>query len=450
MNIFSKIGRRLKPLLLCCALMAPGSAFAQRAGSAHLNVAKRRQLFDLVWTRVRDRFYDVKMNGVDWNAVRRRYEPKALKAPDDAAFYLTLNQMLGELRQSHLGVRGPEEARDMAADKSRKGDGLQGETGITALLLGNQVVITRVAANSAGIEAGIKPGQILTAVDDKPLTPRLKRILDRKPAMREGEKRVAVWALARGLLAGPVGQKVKVTVTSGEGAAPTTVTVTRRSPSGQMLTFGALPPIPSEVETRTLANGIGYIRFNIFLMPLLDPIRKAVGDMVTANAPGIILDLRGNPGGLGGMAPAIAGMFVSDPANLGTMKMRASELKFPIFPQQPHFGGPLIILTDEASLSTSEILAGGLQEIKRAVVIGRPTGGMALPSQVEELPGGGEFQYAFADFHTPKGVRLEGRGVTPDIAVALTPQLLLAHPDPILDAALAYLANPKSQATVAK
>ncbi len=437
------------PLLLCITLMGSGSAFAQRAGSSHLNTAMRHRLFDLVWTRVRDSFYDAKMNGVNWNAVRKRYEPKALKAPDDAAFYLTLNQMLGELGQSHLGVQGPEEARDMPSNKSKTGEDKQGETGITALLISNQAVITRVAANSSGADAGIKPGQILTAVDDKPLQPRLKRIFSRKPGLREGEQRVAVWALARGLLAGPVGQKVKVTVTSGEESAPKTVTVTRRAPSGQTLTFGALPPIPSEVETRTLANGIGYIRFNIFLTPLLDPIRKAVGDMAAANAPAIILDLRENPGGLGGMAPAIAGMFVSGPANLGAMKMRASELKFPIFPQPPHFTGPLVILTDEASLSTSEILAGGMQEIKRAVVIGRQTGGMALPSLVEELPGGGEFQYIVADFHTPKGFRIEGKGVTPDIAVALTPQLLLAHPDPILDAALAYLANPQPK-TAAK
>ncbi len=446
-----KYGTRLAALLLLCgALTVPLTGFAKRVEPARLNVAMRRRLFDLVWTRVRDRFYDVKMNGVDWNAVRRRYEPKALQAPTDDAFYQTLNQMLGELKQSHLGVRGPEEAQDMANGKPATDSARDGETGITALLIGGAPVITRVAEHSAAADAGIKPGQSLIAINGKPLATGLKRINDRKPALREGEKRVAVWALTRSLLAGPVGQTVKITVSNADGSPAKTIALTRRASAGQFLTFGALPPIPSEVETRTLANGVGYIRFNIFLMPLLTPIRKAIQDMAAANAPAIILDLRDNPGGLGGMAPALAGMFVSSPTNLGTMKTRATELKFPIFPQQPHYDGPLVILTDEASLSTSEILAGGLQEIKRAVVFGRATGGMVLPSQVEELPGGGEFQYAFADFHTPKGVRLEGRGVTPDVEVTLTPQLLLAHPDPTLDAALAYLAKPQTSSTAVK
>ena len=451
---FVKFGIRLATVFFIgSALLIPSASLAQRAGSSRLSVATRRQLFDLVWTRVRDRFYDAKMNGVDWNGVRKRYEPKALKAIDDTAFYLTLNQMLGELGQSHLGVRAPEEAQELASskpDKAAARSDIQGETGITALLIDGQAVITRIAANSAAAEAGLKPGQILAAVDDKPLAPRIKRILDRKPVLREGEKRVDVWALTRGLLAGSVGEKVKVTVTNGESGASVVYTLARRVPSGKTIQFGALPPIPSETETRTLTNSIGYIRFNIFLMPLLDPIRKAVQDMVTAKVPAIIIDLRDNPGGLGGMASAVAGLFVKTQANLGTMKTRTTELKFPVFPQEPHFDGPLVLLTDEISLSTSEILAGGLQEIKRAVVIGRATGGMALPSQVEELPGGGEFQYVFADLHTPKGVRLEGRGVTPDISVALTPALLLAHPDPILDAALAYLAKLQVQTSALK
>lgn len=448
MSKFYKGNSRFRPLLLLvCALMLVCTLSALGAEPAHLSVAMRRRLFDLVWTRVRDRHYDPKMNGLDWNAVRRRYEPKALQAQNDAAFYQTLNQMLSELGQSHLGVRAPEEARDMAGDKPAPASDRQGETGITALLLGEQPVITRVVANSAGAEAGIKPGQVLTAVDDKPLNPRVKHILERKPALREGEKRVAVWALMRGLLNGSVGQTVKVTVTNPGGDVPRTYTLKLRPATGNMIRFGALPPIPSEVETRTLAGGVGYIRFNIFLMPLLDSIRKAIQDFTAANAPGIILDLRDNPGGLGSMAPALAGLFVSSPTDLGTMRTRATELKFPVFPQQPYYSGPLVVLTDEAALSTSEILAAGLQEIKRAVVIGRATGGMVLPSQVEELPGGGEFQYVFADFHTPKGIRLEGRGVTPDIPVALTPQLLLSHPDPVLDAALAYLAKPHPPST---
>ena len=222
--------------------------------------------------------------------------------------------------------------------------------------------------------------------------------------------------------------------------------ITRQTPSGQFLQFGGAAAAAVRSRNAAIGSGIGYVRFNIFLFPLMEQVRQAVQKMAADHATGIILDLRENPGGIGAMAESVAGLFMDRLTDLGTMRTRAMSLKFPVFPQPPRYTGPLVILTDEASLSTSEILAGGLQEIKRAIVIGRVTGGMVLPSQVEELPGGGEFQYVFADFHTPKGARLEGRGVMPDIAVELTPALLRANPDPILDRAIDYL---RAQAGVA-
>ncbi len=418
---------------LLCAL--PTRAQSQAAHT--LTLAQRANIFTLVWTRVRDKHYDPKLNGLDWNAARARYQPRALKAPTDAAFYQTLNEMLGELKQSHLGVRAPEEAQALSADHPTAPGPSTGDTGLTALLIGGQAVVTRVEPDSGAEKAGIKPGFVLTDVAGKSLAPLLKRIQDRKPALREGEQRVGVWALVRGLLAGPADQKVAVTAL--DGGKSQVYQIMRQVPSGQIITFGALPPIPSVVESKTLDGNIGYVRFNIFLFPIMEQIRQAVQKMADDHVTGIILDVRENPGGIGSMAETIAGLFMSKPADLGTMQTRVASLKFPVFPQSPYYAGPLVILTDEASLSTSELLAGGLQEIKRAIVIGRATGGMVLPSQVEELPGGGEFQYVFADFHTPRGVRLEGRGVLPDISIDLTPALLLAHPDPILDRAVEYV-----------
>ena len=458
-------------LTLSVPALRPAPVCAQTQTGHTLTPAQRKNIFMLVWTRVRDRHYDPKMNGVDWNAVRTRYEPRALKATTEAAFYQTLNEMLGELKQSHLGVRPPEDAEALSAGHPTAPGSGTGDTGLTALLIGGQAVVTRVEPGSGADKAGLKPGFVLTAIGGKPLAPLIKRILERKPAMREGEQHVAVWALARGLLAGQAGQKVSVTASSGgnepndkttdarptEAKAPVTNTpnahtqtyeITRQTPSGQFLQFGALPPLPSEVEIRRLDGNIGYVRFNIFLFGLMDQVRQAVQKMAADHVSGIILDLRENPGGIGAMAESVAGLFMDKQTDLGTMRTRALSLKFPVFPQPPRYTGPLVILTDEASLSTSELLAGGLQEIKRAVIVGRPTGGMVLPSEVEELPGGGEFQYVFADFHTPKGVRLEGRGVLPDLPVELTPGLLLAHPDPILDKAIDYVRGQAGKTTV--
>jgi carboxyl-terminal processing protease len=100
------------------------------------------------------------------------------------------------------------------------------------------------------------------------------------------------------------------------------------------------------------------------------------------------------------------------------------------------FTGPVAILTDEGTASASEMLAAGLQEAKRAIVVGDVTLGAVLPSVIEALPGGAVMQYVVADFKTPKGVLLEGRGVQPDRRVIETRSGLQTGRDPVLDAAL--------------
>src|SRR5690606_39194454 len=126
---------------------------------------------------------------------------------------------------------------------------------------------------------------------------------------------------------------------------------------------------------------------------------------------GLVLDLRGNPGGLGGMAMGMSGWLVREVAALGTMKSRESDLRFVVNPQVSSYGGPVAILVDELSASTSEILAAGLQDLGRARVFGRRTPGAALPSQFERLPNGDAFQYAVATYVSSGGRTLEGNGV---------------------------------------
>src|SRR6476659_717919 len=135
------------------------------------------------------------------------------------------------------------------------------------------------------------------------------------------------------------------------------------------------------------------------------------------------------------MAPGIAGVLGEKATSLGTMTMRAGYTRFFVNPQPNPYLGPVVILTDGGSASTSEIFAGGLQELERAVVVGERTAGAALPSFFQKLPTGALFQYAIGDFKTPKGMLIEGRGVAPDIEVKLTRRALLEGRDPQLDAA---------------
>jgi len=166
----------------------------------------------------------------------------------------------------------------------------------------------------------------------------------------------------------------------------------------------------------------------------MDRIRAAIRGM--SDAPGLIIDLRGNPGGFGAMANGLAGLLETKQTSLGVMSMRAAKINFVVYPQAGAYDGPVVILTDSGSASTSEVFAAGLQELGRAVVVGERSMGAALPSYIEKLPTGALFQYAIADFKTPKGVLIEGRGVVPDVEMNLTRAALLAGHDPQLDAAI--------------
>ncbi|HVG18600.1 MAG TPA: S41 family peptidase, partial [Blastocatellia bacterium] len=216
---------------------------------------------------------------------------------------------------------------------------------------------------------------------------------------------------------------------------PREAVITRERLKGEMSpAFGNFPPQYTEFEAKRLDDKIGYIRFNIFVMMLMDKIRAAIRGM--NDAPGIVIDLRGNPGGVGAMANGIAGMLETKQVSLGVMKLRTSQLSFIAFPQPGAYGGPVAILIDDGSASTSEVFAAGMQELGRAIIVGERSMGAALPSQIMQLPTGARLQYAIADFKTPKGVLIEGRGVKPDVEVALTRRALLEGRDSQLEAAV--------------
>jgi carboxyl-terminal processing protease len=171
----------------------------------------------------------------------------------------------------------------------------------------------------------------------------------------------------------------------------------------------------------------------MFAMPLMAKIREAIRSM--SDASGLIFDLRGNPGGFGGMSSGIAGLLESTRTSLGTMTMRNGRQNFAVIPQANPYLGPVVILIDGLSGSTSEVFSAGMQEIGRALIVGEKSVGAALPSVFQKLPTGARFQYAIADFRTPKGVLIEGRGVIPNVEIKLTREMLLKGGDPQLAAA---------------
>src|SRR5262249_54081145 len=194
----------------------------------------------------------------------------------------------------------------------------------------------------------------------------------------------------------------------------------------------------------------GVIRFNVWMATVDAEFQRAMDGMRGAN--GIVIDLRGNPGGLAAMLMGISGHFVGERVTLGVMKTRDNELRFVANPRlvsangervQP-FSGPVAILVDSMSGSASECFAGGMQSIGRARIFGQTSMGQALPALFDRLPNGDVLIHAYGDFVTANGTRLEGRGVIPDQPVPLTRADLLANRDATLDAALEWIDRAKA------
>jgi len=157
---------------------------------------------------------------------------------------------------------------------------------------------------------------------------------------------------------------------------------------------------------------------------------------------GVIIDLRGNPGGLGAMAMGMSGWFIEGKGQrLGVMTLRTGDLKFVINPRPQSYQGPVAVLVDEVSASTSEIMAGGLKDLGRARLFGVTTAGAALPSVIDKLPNGDGFQYAIANYISEGGEQLEGQGVVPHVEIIADRAMLLEKGDPVLHAAVEWINN---------
>jgi carboxyl-terminal processing protease len=416
-------------LLLCLSATAQAGYTAQSVAGGVAPAASdvRQQTFDIVWRTVKEKHFDPKLGGVDWDKVREQYAPRAASAKTDSEFYEVLRQMLGELHQSHFNIIAPE---DIVQDDSPEPKG--GSIGIDLRLVDGRAVVTRVEPGSKAAVAGLRTGFVIDKVDDTTVEQVIATFAKSKESQAITKLRITRALLGR--INGAPETTVRITYLD-ERDQPHEVIVARERLKGEMSPrFGNFPPQYTEFEAKRLSGGIGYIRFNVFVISVMERIRAAIRGM--SDAPGIIIDLRGNPGGLGGMAPGIAGVLEKEPTSLGTMQMRSDYQRFAVFPQPNPYLGAVVVLTDGGSASTSEIFAAGMQEIGRAVVVGERTVGAALPSVIQKLPTGALFQYAIADFKTPKGTLIEGRGVIPDVEVKFDRRALLEGRDAQLDAAI--------------
>jgi carboxyl-terminal processing protease len=235
-----------------------------------------------------------------------------------------------------------------------------------------------------------------------------------------------------------------------EAGRPVKLSIARQPEPGEPVTVGSLPTMFVRVEnTRKqtpAGRSVGVIHFNVWMAAVDARFQRAIDEYRSAD--GIVLDLRGNPGGLAAMIMGLSGHFLTEPRELGVMKTRERDpLKFRANPRlvsasgqrvEP-YAGPLAIVVDSLTGSASECFAGGLQSIGRARIFGQTSMGQALPAMFDKMPNGDVLIHATGDFVTADGTRLEGRGVVPDEASPIRREDLLAGRDAALEAALAWI-----------
>ncbi|HEX5042724.1 MAG TPA: S41 family peptidase [Candidatus Polarisedimenticolaceae bacterium] len=390
--------------------------------------AENAASFDRVWTTVRDRHWDPTLGGLDWEAVRAELRPRAARARTREDARPVLSEALARLGQSHFAILPAEASSDLPG---MVGEGA-GAAGLSTRILDGRATVSSVLPGSPADRAGVRPGWIERAIDGKAVAPELPGI--------DAPFRRALQALAvDARWSGPTGKAREGIFEDGTGQEVRR-TLLLEPPAGTPARLGWLPTQYLRFDRRTLDGGVGYVHFNVFLDPptLMPAFEQALQSF--REAPGLVLDLRGNIGGIGVLAMGIGGWLVAEPnRELGTMTTREGALRFVLHPRTPVFDRPLAVLVDEVSISTAEILAGGLQDLGRAQVFGSRSAGAALPSAIERLPNGDAFQYAFANYVRTGGEPLEGRGVRPDVEAPLTREALLAGRDPALEAALTWI-----------
>lgn len=411
--------------------------------------------FETAWRIVRDTHFDPTFGGLDWERVRAELEPRAAAARTLDEVRAVIREMLRRLGQSHFALL----PSDAVPTREGPGDDAaeEGDPGLEVRWLDEpgappEVVVTRVAAGGAAEAAGVHPGWAVTRIDGEPVA----RVLAPLASVVEPRRRrVEAWRAVMARLRGPAGSEVHVTFLDGTGAVIDRP-ISRTIEPGERVRVGHLPPFLVRVERAWLTGPqgrrAGLIRFNVWMTPVDPPIGAAVEEFQAAD--GIIVDLRGNPGGLAALLMGVSGYFLDEPVSIGTMRTRHGDLQFVANPRRVNaagapvrpYAGPVAVLVDGLTGSASECFAAGLQALGRVRVFGEPTMGQALPALVDRLPTGDVLLHAYGDFIVPGGARVEGRGVSPDEVVPLRRADLLAGRDAVLDAALAWIARTRARA----
>ena len=278
-------------------------------------------------------------------------------------------------------------------DQSKVSESTMGKFGGLGIVIGTKgdyIEVVSPIDDTPAYRAGLKAGDIILQIGDQNVS---------QINLEEGVK----------LMRGAPGTTIKLTIGRPE-IAPFVVEITR-----EIITV-------TSAKGLLLEEGIGYLRIAQFQRPTAEVVEKIIGDLVEKNEAdldSLIIDLRNNPGGLLDSSIDISNLFIDEPGIVVYTEGRtpSSNMSFPTKPGDILNGAPIVVLMNVGSASASEIVAGALQDHKRAIIMGEESFGKGSVQSMMGLQDGYGLKLTTARYFTPSGRSIQATGITPDIAL---------------------------------
>jgi carboxyl-terminal processing protease len=361
----------------------------------------KAEVFEQIWQTVNDRFFDPNFNGVDWKAVRKRYAPQVKQAQSREQMASVVNQMLAELRTSHLRYYTPDEPayyqllgifqprsselRKQLKDIFPSGKLEYPSIGIFTRSLNGKTFINALLDESPAVKAGLKVGDEILSVDDRPFHP-----------MRS--------------FAGQAGQPVNVRIQrTVDPTSQQTIQVTPKLYDTTKMFLDAQRASTRLIERQ--GKKIGYVHiWSCGHEQYQDELEEAVLYDRLREADALILDLRE---GWGGSPATVLNLYTGRSPSMTSVARDGTR-----YTSYASWQKPAVMLVNEGSRSAKEILAYGFQQYKVGPVVGMPTAGAVVAGRPYLMKDGSLLYVAVADVYVDGNTRLEGKGVTPDVIVS--------------------------------
>lgn len=283
----------------------------------------------------------------------------------------------------HSSYMSPAVFKELKVDTSGRFDGV----GIEVAVRDGFLTVVAPIKGSPADKAGVEPGDRILKIDDE-----------------STENMDLTQAVTK--MRGKRGSRVVLTIMRKNAKQPIEIALTRQAIN-----------VPS-VKYEVLDKRYGYISISSFQSDTAKSLKKAIGELKDKDAlHGIILDLRKNPGGLLDQAVEVSDVFL-DKGVIVTTESRGQEIdRREANPEGEKVTCPVIVLVDHGSASASEIVAGALQDNKRAMILGLQSFGKGSVQTVVELDDGSGLKLTVARYFTPSGRSIQAQGITPDIVV---------------------------------